>query len=753
MSGNKQRRPAATPQASPASRAGSERPRSEGSSRTTRSQAQLEAQLRELESRRPEAPATIGDLRLLIGKETGSLRAHLDEFLQQEFIPVKESANRNDGRTQDLVLEVAALREIVTTPTGEETPNLQTQVQVLRTDVNQLLERAQRQNTPAEAGEVDLATRIDARLARIEDTATVMQGLVTQLSGRVEVMEVSTAAPGDREPVAQPPQGQENAPAEGAPRSRRSRSRRERRSSTARRDRRTRHRRDRSRSRDRGHSSPSSSPSSGSESETSGFDSEDSGDSSYGHHRGGVFARKRGKKFAGLKELRPTNRDYEKLLSYRYYRLKRGSGRDRSVTRDAGGVREWVSSMRCTLRDLSFDGVDGIKVLDFLARFVGAADSHRLYESQAYLVLPYFLKGLAHEQYTSMEGASSRAGGIRKWPEAIHYLLRSYATNERIQNALYELRGIAQKDGELEDDYSTRLNRAEGRCGNPHSMRDRITHFINGLLPTIGPIVGSYREENPRCSYLDVVSKARSVGQALRASTKGKSQPLLRELPPQRRTGSPHQRPVRRSTAYIMDYPEVGRDEDAIQLMDGNFGTVTPSVPSHWGEEEENPDGVMYGTSGRMVPNAHIPYSEYNPGSRLSRPGWVDRRPRDHSPGRGFSSGDPRRTQARPGGKPLDHEARGRLTCHSCYRRGHLSPECLLPLREFHQVIANYEALTEEEKARVPATSYWRAKSQFTHDGKLVLQRPTTPTGTQYPDRPGSNTQPRLGQAPPSPGK
>ena len=45
-------------------------------------------------------------------------------------------------------------------------------------------------------------------------------------------------------------------------------------------------------------------------------------------------------------------------------------------------------------------------------------------------------------------------------------------------------------------------------------------------------------------------------------------------------------------------------------------------------------------------------------------------------------------------------------------------------MKEIWRVVQNYESLTQEEKARVPTISYYRAKVLFTTDGRPIVPRP-----------------------------
>ena len=55
---------------------------------------------------------------------------------------------------------------------------------------------------------------------------------------------------------------------------------------------------------------------------------------------------------------------------------------------------------------------------------------------------------------------------------------------------------------------------------------------------------------------------------------------------------------------------------------------------------------------------------------------------------------------------------RGKMICHNCYGPNHISPECVVhpSISESTRILQNYEALTEDDKHCVPATSYWKIR-------------------------------------------
>ena len=49
--------------------------------------------------------------------------------------------------------------------------------------------------------------------------------------------------------------------------------------------------------------------------------------------------------------------------------------------------------------------------------------------------------------------------------------------------------------------------------------------------------------------------------------------------------------------------------------------------------------------------------------------------------------------------------------CHTCYEVGHLSPNCkVVAILESEKIVRNFEALSADDRARVPDTSYRGAK-------------------------------------------
>ena len=139
-------------------------------------------------------------------------------------------------------------------------------------------------------------------------------------------------------------------------------------------------------------------------------------------------------------------------------------------------------------------------------------------EAQAYIALPYFLRGNAEEQFNSVRGSSSsKEGSVTCWPRAVQYLLRSYATATSIQEAIIDFRDISQRRGETEKEFSTRLNTSFYRCGNVHSVGEKATMSIDGLDPVIKTLVAQRTDESRRMPHLELLQYARAEGDSQRA--------------------------------------------------------------------------------------------------------------------------------------------------------------------------------------------------------------------------------------------
>ena len=131
-----------------------------------------------------------------------------------------------------------------------------------------------------------------------------------------------------------------------------------------------------------------------------------------------------------------------------------------------------------------FTGTDPIQIFDILTKLVEECDTLDMSEAQAFMALPRFLKSVAQAQYRAMQNGL-KSGGFSYWPEGIQYLLRMYATPAAIRNAMSDLRMTRQVAGEDETAYAARIIQATYRCGNVHSEYEKMTFYVDGLMPNI----------------------------------------------------------------------------------------------------------------------------------------------------------------------------------------------------------------------------------------------------------------------------
>ena len=347
-------------------------------------------------------------------------------------------------------------------------------------------------------------------------------------------------------------------------------------------------------------------------------------------------------------------------------------------------------------------------ILGFLFSFVTECETNYMKESQALVAVKYFLHGQVRTQFDAARKIRSKDGGVSYWPEAVQYLLRTYATNDAISGALLDLRDTRQKPNESEIDYSARLLDAEYRCGNVHDAEERMTLFIDRLNPGIRSLVARHRESERRfirrkhegLTYLDLVQFAQNEGDALRAriTPRGGETTVRRQVgftrhPTANDAGSSSRR------IMTMESPPDSREsrrgksgyEDAFHLLqEGDASIPTNYLPTSSEVPSSNTESVML-VNERRIPAPHIPYQQYDARTRHTRPGW----------------GIPQREYAK------SEPPQGRVICHTCYVPNHVVRTCTttVSVAEASRIIRNYDNLSQEDKQRVPADNYWRAKA------------------------------------------
>ena len=318
--------------------------------------------------------------------------------------------------------------------------------------------------------------------------------------------------------------------------------------------------------------------------------------------------------------------------------------------------------------------------------------------------------------------AGSHHGKVSVWPEAVQWLLRSFATDEAIRQAVLAMREVQQRLSEDEMEFYIRLTDASNRCGNVYSMETQMTMFIEGLDASIQPMVSQYRQDNRDVSFLRLINYAKAHGSASRAKEK-KTKKVTIQTPATLRVGKkrkvPHSTPKNRAAVHLEDSisGSEGRSEqrsnenyyEGAFVANGDF--IEPSEGSRYGENggsgtstlqtptyttkslSESTEPVMTIRGRGHTPAPRLPMEDK--GTALRRPGWMGRPP---------ARGPPR--------SPYPQKKHS-LICYHCYKKGHRPPTCLLSFREVHRVVKNYEALSPIEWLGIPSTSYLRVKQWF----------------------------------------
>lgn len=143
-----------------------------------------------------------------------------------------------------------------------------------------------------------------------------------------------------------------------------------------------------------------------------------------------------------------------------------------------------MKTFHSTFGITKLSGEDPVLIFYLLIRSVEKTDTIGVSEAYAFLVLPKFLKGRDEQHFRSIRNGAL-SGGAKYWPEVANYLLRLYATPQTIRNAVNDLRNIRKQHQEDDLTYSGRLNNAAQRFANVYDEIDKMTLFLNGLLPSI----------------------------------------------------------------------------------------------------------------------------------------------------------------------------------------------------------------------------------------------------------------------------
>ena len=398
-----------------------------------------------------------------------------------------------------------------------------------------------------------------------------------------------------------------------------------------------------------------------------------------------IHQRKKGPKHHGLDSLVPSDERFDRLMSYRYYRLlDTTSLRTHETT---SRLHKTLKNIELTMKEHKFSGEDAILVFDFLSRVVEEADVLGMNEGQLVTCFPHLLTKRAAQAYRAI-ASRGRGGSLTKWPEAVQYFLRTYGTDRAIQEAVETLESLRQTTNEDEDSFAARVGIAAYRCGNIHTESEKIGFFINGLQPAIRSIVSRFRRDQPRSvlTFDRVVSFARDEGDAYRARVK-----TTRAGTSQSNSRGNMENKLKRLVTFadhITDSfdtdSEAQLEEGQAMLAEGNNSTPGNSVPT----EEVPPEASDEEEAILAMEKAITQYRQ----KRWNQKGTVIK---------------PAQTAFDNGSKPGWKVDRSKTPiCYQCYESGHYSSDCRSSIGDFAKIVLNFQGLSADNRPRVLSKNY-----------------------------------------------
>ena len=160
-----------------------------------------------------------------------------------------------------------------------------------------------------------------------------------------------------------------------------------------------------------------------------------------------IHQRQKGPKQQGLDSLAPSEERFDRLMSYRYYRLLDTTAMRTHETTTS--LHKTFKNIELNMREHKFYGEVSILFFDFLSRVVQEAEVLGMNEGQVVTCLPNLLTKRAAQAYRAIT-SRGRGGSLTKWPEAVQYFLRTYGTYRPIQEAVETLESLQQTSSEDE---------------------------------------------------------------------------------------------------------------------------------------------------------------------------------------------------------------------------------------------------------------------------------------------------------------
>ena len=384
-----------------------------------------------------------------------------------------------------------------------------------------------------------------------------------------------------------------------------------------------------------------------------------------------------GPEYYGLPERKTRRAEFQHVISYRAYRLRNRDNRYDATIADK--VADMAKRLRPSMQCPNFSGEDEIAVLGFLKNYKRACDDTGTSEGAALPLLRYFLAGGALSSFNRYVGPGLRNSTpgvdcIRSYPEAVYWLLYTYATDKVLKKAHEHVTHMKQGPNEEEMAFGERLREEAIRCGDVFDDGALIQVYVDGLTPAVSHIMNDLLEESPDMSFQKVKTRAQSRGDALRAGTPSRTSPYAGLSPT-------HPRNTYRATRS----PKPAHNVAMLAEVDY--------------EQEDCPDAYALPVEAESTDSQSLPSLPSGVDSRVQSPGSSPvRLPSPYSNASG-SNGPYRRSVL--------------YRCHACKMMGHSLLDCPL--------------LTEEQKRRF----------REAHERARAMERPQS-AGSQRSATPAS---------------
>ena len=279
---------------------------------------------------------------------------------------------------------------------------------------------------------------------------------------------------------------------------------------------------------------------------------------------------------------------FRDVLSVEAYRL---SDRSETINKpnaswECKSITNLYNSLKNRMAKTPFNGDPPVSVLRFLQQLARVGQQAGASEGQ----MAWLLEDFTEEPITSQ----LRDQAFSSYPQAVHWLLLSYASEKNLNEALQELQSARQQQGETARMFGHRLLSQAGMLGNLAPLSQVKVLFGNGLKDPVRamfqatPAPKEMDEQTPltvliaRAEQLEAGMSSRQVVLASRtAKATPKDTPMM-PMVPDARSGSPF--PFSGPSRVALTDKETRLDQEwALMLAySAMFGTNVRSSPQNW---------------------------------------------------------------------------------------------------------------------------------------------------------------------------